>query len=277
MLANQPSDALPLLKPDDYYFYHTIDLPGLGEMKGEWDLRNAADDYIGHIDVAHKRVLEIGAANGFLSFYLEEKGASVISYDLSPEQDWDIVPYAHKDSAALAPKRKNHIRKLNNAYRLGHSLLNSRAELVHGTVYAIPKTVGLVDVSTFGSILLHVRDPFLALQQAAQITRETIVITEVLDNTRQELFNRLFSWLGTDMLRTIRQKFLGPSLIFRPITSIGQPEETWWHLTPELLEQFLAVLGFSDVRITYHRQFFAQHNTYLLMYTLVANRTVPLP
>ena len=276
MTSPFPSDIPTQLNPDDYYFYHTIDLPGLGEMKGEWDLRTSADSYLGHIDLTNKRVLEMGAANGFLSFYMEKKGASVVSYDLSPENDWDIVPYAHKDGAAWAPKRRNHIRKINNAYRLSHSLLNSRAEFIQGTVYAIPQSVGLVDVSTFGSILLHVRDPFLALEQAAAITNETIVITEILDNNRQKVINRLFGWLGNAVVRKIRNKLLGPSMIFRPITSVGHPEETWWHLTPELLEQYLSVLGFGDIRISYHRQFFAQHNKSQLMYTIVANRTVPV-
>ncbi len=276
MTPVQPSDVTSQVNPDDYYFYHTIDLPGLGEMKGEWDLRIAPDAYLGNIDLANKRVLEMGTANGFLSFYMEKKGASVVSYDLSPDNDWDIVPYAHKDGTAWAPERKNHIRKINNAYRLSHSLLNSRAELVHGTVYAIPEAVGLVDVSTFGSILLHVRDPFLALQQAARITRETIVVTEILDNNRQKIINRLFGWLSNATVRKIRHKLLGPSMIFRPITAIGQPEETWWHFTPELLEQFLGVLGFGDVQISYHNQFFAQHNKSQLMYTIVATRTVPM-
>ncbi|GAB2581777.1 class I SAM-dependent methyltransferase [Spirosoma areae] len=262
--------------PDDYYFYHTIDLPGLGEMKGEWDLRIAPDAYLGNINLANKRVLEMGTANGFLSFYMESKGASVVSYDLSPEDDWDIVPYAHKDGAAWAPKRKNHIRKINNAYRLSHAILNSRADFVQGTVYRIPKSIGVVDISTFGSILLHVRDPFLALEQVSRITKETIVITEILDNNRQKIINRLFGWLGNAAVRKIRQKLLGPSMIFRPITSVGHPEETWWHLTPELLEQFLAVLGFGDVQISYHNQFFAQHNKSQLMYTIVASRTVPM-
>lgn len=277
MSAPQPANHPAQISPDDYYFYHTIDLPGLGEMKGEWDLRTFADAYIGHVDVRNKRVLEVGAANGFLSFHMEKAGASVISYDLSPDLDWDMVPFAHKDGAAWAPMRKNHIRKLNNAYRLSHSLLDSRAELVHGTVYAIPKSVGLVDISTFGSILLHVRDPFLALQQAARITSETIVITEILDNNRQKIINNLFSWLGADTVRRIRHKLLGPSMIFRPITAVGHPEETWWHLTPELLEQFLSVLGFANIQISYHNQLFAEHNKNQLMYTLVAKRTVPMP
>ena len=276
MIAPQPSDSLPEINPDDYYFYHTINLPGLGQMNGEWDLRDTADAYLGNVNLANKRVLEMGAANGFLSFYMESKGASVVSYDLSPEQDWDMVPHASKDLAALAPERKNHIRKINNAYNLGHSLLNSRAERVYGSVYAIPSSVGPVDVSTFGSILLHVRDPFLALQQAASITKETMIVTEVVDNSRQKVFNKLFGWLGTDTVRKMRRKILGPSMIFRPVARLGTPEETWWHLTPELLEEFLAVLGFGKVTITYHQQQFAQHNRNEFMYTLVAQRTVPL-
>lgn len=270
-LANQT-----IINADDYYFYHTIDLPGLGQMEGEWDLRAAVDDYLGHVDLTNKRVLEMGAANGFLSFHMEKKGASVISYDLSPEQDWDIVPFADKNGSDWAPKRKNHIRKLNNAYWLSHQLFHSRAELIHGTVYDVAERVGAVDVTTFGSILLHVRDPFLALQQASLITKETIIITEVLDNNRQKAFNWLFSWLGDAAIRKWRNKLMGPSMIFRPNAAIGSPEETWWHLTPELLERFLGVLGFGDVKITYHEQHFSQHNKQHLMYTIVANRTVPM-
>lgn len=194
----------------------------------------------------------------------------------SPEQDWDVVPYAHKDGDAWAPKRKNHIRKLNNAYRLSHSLLRSRAEFVHGTVYNIPASVGLVDISTLGSILLHVRDPLSALEQVARITKETIIVTDILDNNRQKLFNRLAGWLGNAVVRRMRHKLLGSSMILRPDAAVGHPEETWWHLTPELIEQFLGVVGFGDSRISYHRQFFAQHGRNQLMYTIVATRTVPM-
>ena len=198
----------------------------------------------------------------------------MVSYDLSPEQD--MVPYAHKDGDVWAPKRKNHIRKLNNAYWLSHSLFHSGAELVHGTVYDIPASVGLVDISTLGSILLHVRDPLSALEQAARITKETIIVTDILDNNRQKMVNRLAGWLGDAVVRRIRHKLLGPSVIFRPDAAVGHPEETWWHLTPELIERFLAVVGFGDSRISYHNQFFAQHNKSQLMYTIVATRTVPM-
>ena len=65
-------------------------------------------------------------------------------------------------------------------------------------------------------------------------------------------------------------------MIFRPNAAVGHPEETWWHLTPELLERFLGVLGFGETRISYHKQLYARHNKSQLMYTIVASRTVPI-
>ena len=62
------------INPDDYHFYHAIDLPGIGEMPGEWDLRHAPDEYLGNVVVTNKRVLDMGTANGFLSFHMESKG-----------------------------------------------------------------------------------------------------------------------------------------------------------------------------------------------------------
>ena len=62
-------------------FYHSMDLPGLGTVEGQWDLRGRFDEYIGGIDVNGKTFLDVGAASGFLSFEAERRGASVISFD----------------------------------------------------------------------------------------------------------------------------------------------------------------------------------------------------
>ena len=55
---------------DECYFYHTMDVPGHGTIKGEWDLRGRVDDYLGNFDFSGKRVLDVGAASGILSFCL---------------------------------------------------------------------------------------------------------------------------------------------------------------------------------------------------------------
>ena len=60
---------------DDCYFYHTVEIPGHSVVTGEWDLRPGLDAYLGHFDFAGKRVLDVGAASGILSFHVERQGA----------------------------------------------------------------------------------------------------------------------------------------------------------------------------------------------------------
>jgi len=40
-------------------FYHAMDLPGLGSIDGEWDLRGRFDEYIGGIDLRGQTVLDV--------------------------------------------------------------------------------------------------------------------------------------------------------------------------------------------------------------------------
>jgi len=48
----------------DCYFYQTVELPGFGLLKGEWDLRGRVDEYFGFVPFKGKRILELGTANG---------------------------------------------------------------------------------------------------------------------------------------------------------------------------------------------------------------------
>jgi len=40
-------------------FCHTMDLPGMGKINGEWDLRVGLHEYLGKVNFRGKRVLDV--------------------------------------------------------------------------------------------------------------------------------------------------------------------------------------------------------------------------
>ncbi len=245
--------------PEACYFYHTTAIPGRNAVKGEWDLSPGIDAYLGHVGFAGKTVLDVGAATGFLTFHMEKAGADVIAYDLSEAQSWDIVPLSGIDAAALVQARKAHIAAINNGFWLCHAAHRSAARMAHGTVYAIDAGLGPVDISVFGSILLHLRDPFLALHNALRLTRETVIVADLLPGGHA--LSRLFS------------AFSGRTMQFKPRFARNGPWETWWSLPPAVIVEFLGVLGFEKTVVTYHRQRLLDRR--MPMYTIVGTRTKP--
>lgn len=241
----------------DCYFYHTMDVPGYGLIQGEWDLRGSEGEYLGRVPLRGKRVLEIGTASGFVCFHMERQGAEVVAFDLDTDQPWDVVPFAQYDHRQHAAAARMHLRKLDNAFWLCHRAFGSRARKVYGSVYALPAAIGLVDVTVLGCVLLHLRDPFLALANAVRLTQETVVVTEPIQLSR---------WARL-LLRLLGDR----GLAFLPDPVTAQPRDTWWYLPPGLVQRFLAVLGFEKSTVSYHQQRLADrlHK----MYTVVGHRT----
>lgn len=223
----------------DCYFYHTMDIPNHGTVHGEWDLRGREAFYLGNISFQGKRVLEVGTASGHLCFTMERMGAEVVAYDLSDEQEWDIVPYDGYDYGQQISLRKEHMRRINNGFWFAHRAYNSHAKMTYETVYEMPDDIGQFDICIFGSILLHLRDPFLAFQRALAHVKETAVVTDMAPSLTD---SRLLA---------------GRRLIeFLPNAYNCSPTETWWKLSPELVSEFLQILGFVHTKISFHRQLY---------------------
>jgi hypothetical protein len=143
-------------------------------------------------------------------------------------------------------------RKLQNSYWLAHRLLGSRARLYCGNVYEGMPDVAAVDVSFFGCILLHLRDPLLALTKFGRITTRALVITDTLEN------------LGALSKH--------PFMLLRASTNDSTNMGTWWSPTPSLLKGFLQVLGFKTFTYTTHQQRHVADKRDVTLYTLVAER-----
>jgi len=254
-------------------FYHVTDIPEHGVVGFGWDLRGGEEKYLGGIHFRGKCVLELGTSSGFLCRYMESKGADVVGYDLSEEHTWDIVPYSQVDLRDYLLELKNYLRLQSNAWWFAHRVFESTAKVVYGNVYSIPEQIGMVDISTFGSLLLHVRDPFLALQNALRLTRESVIITDVYPEQP--------NW-HPSVKKKGQNKAQGPVMRFVPNFRAATPSNssTWWALYPELLVEFLGVLGFEETEVSFHFQKFVadpglkkQRVRLVKLFTIVGTRT----
>jgi SAM-dependent methyltransferase len=214
---------------EECHFYHSIELPGHGLVKGCWDLRGRIADYTGKVPIRGKRCLDVGAASGFLSFELEKLGAEeVVSFDADDPCRVHEIPFAKStfvnDRASWLQQAGDWLRRLKNSYRYCHTLLGSRAKPVYGNVYDMPvDQLGRFDVAVVGMILVHLRDPVGALASVSRVLKPTgeLVITEGM--------------LHTD----------------EPVARIiGNPAGSWWVYSVGLYRKVLDILDFQIVRLT---------------------------
>jgi hypothetical protein len=236
---------------EDCYFYHAMDLPG-GAVKVEngWDLRPGIDRYIGGVSLQGRRVLEVGPASGFLTFHMESKGAEVVSVELAPDADWDIVPHFLIDMEATVVERRAIMDQLRNGYWFAHERLGSSARVHYGTAYDLPDELGRFDIAIMAAVLVHTRNPLQVIEGCAR-RAETLVITER------------------------HYPELDGSPVVRLYPTPRSPQwDSWWDFSPDVLVQYLGVLGFGQPEVTYHEQthVYPGGEAQMPMFTVLASR-----
>jgi tRNA (mo5U34)-methyltransferase len=96
-------------------------------------------------DLTGKRVLDIGAWDGWFTFEMERRGAEVVAIDR-----WD-----------------------NPRFREMHAALGSRAEYRQMNVYDLsPAKLGRFDIVLFLGVLYHLKHPLLALERVCSVTKD---------------------------------------------------------------------------------------------------------
>jgi SAM-dependent methyltransferase len=243
--------------PRDVAIYHRTNLPELQDKKWVWDLRGREALYLGCYDFSGKRVLEFGAANGGLTFWMEQQGAEVVGVDLSPDiarTSWDVLVGPEDNIAEMNRVMSNGIERLNNGFWYGHEKLGSQAKLLHATAYELPDGIGRFDVVTLCAILLHLRDPMGALENAISFTEKAIIINDAVPHFIPKEVQHL------------------PLAYFMPDKSRRRPHGgwTWWHITPEVYLHYLALKGFNV--ISNKTSFYEHASGTRELFTIVAER-----
>jgi len=245
---------------DKLEFYHSMEVSGLGEVTGMWDLREALDPYLGRVDYAGAVVLDIGTTDGFLPFEMEKRGATVVTVDIPRDALPDLFPLP----TPLPPESRAHVfdrlSLRRNAFWYSHRANGSRVRLHESHVDRLDRRLTGFDVAVIGNVLQHLRDPVGALLDLA--TRaDTMVITEA-------------DWLdGTHDTAPVME-------LFTSFLAKGN-RGSWFMVSPRLVEDLLTTAGFSIVARDIHHQPYADpelETTYPVRhYTITATRTAPPP
>ncbi len=217
----------------DFVWYHATELPDGTVLPGVWDLRGHESAYLGGVDLAGKRVLELGPATGYLTFYMERMGAEVVSFEAGLDVPIDTLPVKGIDQPDERIRvMQETIDRNHDGWWYLHRTLGSSARFVQGNIYDMPADLGTFDITVVGAILLHLREPWGALAQAARRTSDTMIVTEPLQDDLDPP--------ETNIMR------------FSP--SAEHHLTNWWSIYPGAVVSMLGRLGFGQTVTTMHSQ-----------------------
>ena len=133
-------------------WWHSFELPdgtvieGANELEGQ--KRRIGQFPIPH-DLRGKRVLDIGAWDGWFSFEMERRGAEVMAID-----NWD-----------------------NPRFHEMHAILGSRVDYRQMDMYDLtPDRIGRFDIVLFMGVLYHLKHPLLALERVCALTTDLAAV-----------------------------------------------------------------------------------------------------
>ena len=169
-------------------YYHSIELPDGRIIPGFQSIeqqRSRIAQFPIPQDLRGKRVLDIGAWDGWFSFEMERRGATVVAVD------------ATKKTRFLEAK----------------AMTNSKAEHVVADIsYLTPRDIGHFDIVLFFGVLYHLKHPMLALERVCELTTDlacvesfvtdeqpsgTIPAMEFYEGT--ELAGQFDNWVGPNI------------------------------------------------------------------------------
>jgi len=207
---------------DSIDWYHTLELrPGV-VTPGWLDHRAIVDKVPLPASLEGMRCLDVGTFNGFWAFEMERRGAAdVVAVDVLDPRKWDW-PVRSEPAAVEAIGRRL---AGGRGFEIAREALGSRVNRIDSTVYELDgRELGHFDLAYVGSLLVHLRDPVLALERIRRIS-STLVLVD-----------------GVDLPQTLRHPLL-------PVARLdGQGRPWWWYPNLAGLARLVEASGFVVAR-----------------------------
>jgi tRNA (mo5U34)-methyltransferase len=201
-------------------WYHTIELaPGVA-TPGFVDHRRQVDFYGLPDSLGGLRCLDVATWDGFWAFEMERRGAAeVVAVDVDRRSDADVPLRRLAEFRA----EKNE-RPTGDGFRLAREALGSSVKRVVCNVYDLaPERLGTFDLVFISDLLLHLRDPQLALERIYSVCRGQILLVDVYNPALEDSELCLSEFQG------------------------GYDALTWWQPNTRTLRRMLEVAGFESI------------------------------
>ena len=217
-----PITASPSIDRSRHTWYHTIDLPDGSCTPGWYDTRPVAERVPWPPRLRGGRCLDVGTFDGFWAFEMERRGASeVVAVDLDDPSrlDW---PYDQRAKGLELIAQWGS--KRGPGFTEAAMALRSSVVRRDCSVYDLsPEHLGQFDVVVCGALLLHLRDPVLALERMRAVCRGTLILVESLDP---------------------RLELVAPTM---PAAYLHPTTDEWWVVNSRGLMAMTEVAGFRVV------------------------------
>lgn len=161
-----PEAAAIARRANEVDWYHAIELPHGVVTPGYVDHRAMRARYGLPGDMRGMRALEIATFDGFWSFEMERRGASVVAVD--------IPSWAHADIPlrTLEGMTEADDARTGAGFQLAKELLGSTVDRREMSVYDLdPSVLGTFDFVFVSDLMLHLRDPQRALERIYPMLR----------------------------------------------------------------------------------------------------------
>jgi hypothetical protein len=262
--------------PKNCSFYHVQEIPGLTKPTvGPFDLRKNIDQLLGNCTFKNKKVLELGPASGFITFYLESLGAKMTCIDLSIKKDkWDIVPHANKNWKKNQLYGLKALSKCRNAFWFAHKQHKSKAKLIETHINNLPQSTPIHDYGIVATVLLHIQNPFLALQKMSSKVKERMIISDFIDDMGTVSSNK---FKLSNISKYVLRKYFHKDTFTKFLPQGGKTNlnyNTWWKLSTATIIEMMNILGFEKEKYLEHIQYC--NNKPIDMYTIVFKRKIKI-
>lgn len=204
----------------DHDWYQSIELPHGVVTPGRVDHRPQIGYYGLPEDMTGMRVLDVATFDGFWAFEFERRGADVVAIDVASTRDTD-VPQNWLDEY----ERKGLVQEKGQGFRIASELLGSRVQKEVCSVYALdPNRLGKFDMVFCSDLLVHLRDPLMAMEAIWRVTDGFAVFADVYNPSLDAFKNTLLA----------------------EFTHKGN-NETWWQPSAACYKRWLQIARFSQV------------------------------